>query len=929
MRTYGSISGTTYDGVVLGLGGMVTNAAGASISGASVGVYVKYRAAGTVTNSGSISASGTGSAGIDLADGGSVTNNSTGSVSGNSFGVFVTGAGGTITNTGSIASVKYGGVELVKGGSVTNSAGASIEGGSVGVYAGTGASGTVTNSGSINAANASGAGVDLAGGGSITNNAGGSISGGGFGVFTTGALGTLSNSGSISGSHGVGLEAGGSAMNDASASISGQVAGVFVQGGAGTLTNAGSISATSGAGADLESGGSITNVAGATISGSAFGVFLTGGSGTVTNAGTISGGTYAVDFSGSATNLLVVDPGAVFVGKVIGGSGTNTLELASGLGSIGGVGTGSFTNFQVLIVDAGATWTLTGANTAPSVLDNGIVSVAGSLDVSTAIDASSTGLFQLGSSTTLEVAAATGTQTQINFLSSSELLIDDAASFGTNVGTSSYAGTQLQNFVTGDKIDLKNFSSAGVTLNFNSSTGVLQVSNGANQVASLNFQTSSLGSGTFNATGDGTTGIFITLDTTAPTVAEALANDTGSSSSDMITSDATLTGSGDPNAVVQFTVDGAAVAGTATADGSGAWTFTPTGLVDGQHTIVASETNAAGNTASLTFTLDTTAPVVAITSAGGATNQAAQTVSGTVDIADAGSTVTVFDGATQAGTATVQGDGSWSTSIALATGDNTITANDTDAAGNTGVSNSVTYTLDTTTPAVTEALANDTGSSSSDMITSDATLTGSGDPNAVVQFTVDGAAIAGTATADGTGAWTFTPTGLADGQHTIVASETNAAGNTGSASLTFTLDTTAPVVAITSAGGATNQAAQTVSGTVDIADAGSTVTVFDGATQAGTATVQADGSWSTSIALATGDNTVTANDTDAAGNTGVSNSVTYTLGPAAVSHLTALFDQFVAAGFHNDQAAAQIASVPQMQSGIENLALLSTPHQAA
>ena len=40
------------------------------------------------------------------------------------------------------------------------------------------------------------------------------------------------------------------------------------------------------------------------------------------------------------------------------------------------------------------------------------------------------------------------------------------------------------------------------------------------------------------------------------------------------------------------------------------------------------------------------------------------------------------------------------------------------------------------------------------------------------------------------GVWNFTPTGLADGQHTVVASETNAAGQTGSASLTFTLDTT-------------------------------------------------------------------------------------------------------------------------------------------
>ena len=42
------------DGVVMGMGGLVTNNAGGEITGGSTGVYVKYRAAGTVTNSGSI-----------------------------------------------------------------------------------------------------------------------------------------------------------------------------------------------------------------------------------------------------------------------------------------------------------------------------------------------------------------------------------------------------------------------------------------------------------------------------------------------------------------------------------------------------------------------------------------------------------------------------------------------------------------------------------------------------------------------------------------------------------------------------------------------------------------------------------------------------------------------------------------------------------
>ena len=106
--------------------------------------------------------------------------------------------------------------------------------------------------------------------------------------------------------------------------------------------------------------------------------------------------------------------------------------------------------------------------------------------------------------------------------------------------------------------------------------------------------------------------------------------------------------------------------------------------------------------------------------------------------------------------------------------------------GNTG-SASLTFRLDTTPPAVTIGLAHDTGASSTDGITSDDTLTGNGDANAVVRFKIDGADIAATTTAYPLGNWTFAPAGLGNGPHTVVASETDAAGNTGSASLGFTL----------------------------------------------------------------------------------------------------------------------------------------------
>ncbi|MBR1287745.1 hypothetical protein JQ568_00005, partial [Bradyrhizobium ottawaense] len=104
----------------------------------------------------------------------------------------------------------------------------------------------------------------------------------------------------------------------------------------------------------------------------------------------------------------------------------------------------------------------------------------------------------------------------------------------------------------------------------------------------------------------------------------------------------------------------------------------------------------AGNSstsAALSFTLDTTAPTVAITSTGGPVNQASQTISGTVGVADAGATVTILDGSTTIGTAIVQGNGSWSTTVTLNQGGNSLTARVSDAAGNTATSGAVVYSV--------------------------------------------------------------------------------------------------------------------------------------------------------------------------------------------------------------------------------------------
>ena len=155
----------------------------------------------------------------------------------------------------------------------------------------------------------------------------------------------------------------------------------------------------------------------------------------------------------------------------------------------------------------------------------------------------------------------------------------------------------------------------------------------------------------------------------------------------------------------------------------GLWSTSVTLSGDGPHSIVAMDTNTAGNSsasAPVLFTLDTTAPMVAINGAGGPTNQANVTLTGTVDVADAGANVTVLDGATPIGSAIVQSDGSWSSNVTLNTGSNSLTAQVTDAAGNIGTSSALIYTLNTTAPTGgTPALvaASDSGSSNADNIT--------------------------------------------------------------------------------------------------------------------------------------------------------------------------------------------------------------------
>ena len=324
--------------------------------------------------------------------------------------------------------------------------------------------------------------------------------------------------------------------------------------------------------------------------------------------------------------------------------------------------------------------------------------------------------------------------------------------------------------------------------------------------------------------------------------------------------------SGFAEAGATLTVNGVAV----TVDGSGQWTTTIAAPgSDGPFDIVATAVGAAGtSTVTRTLTIDTIAPVVAITSAGGTSNSAPRTITGT---GEAGTTVEVLDATTVLGTALVAGDGTWSASVTLTgEGDHSLTARAADAAGNVGTSAPVIYTLDTVAPPV--AIATIEGD---DTTVNAAEAAGgivvSGTAEIGASLTVNGTAV----TVDGSGAWTTTLTAPADGPFDVTAIATDAASNTTTATQTLAVDTVAPTVAITSAGGTVTQSAQTITGT---GEAGTTVEVREGATMLGTALVAGDGTWSVSVTLAgDGVHSLTARDTDAAGNVGTSDAVEYTL----------------------------------------------------
>ncbi|MBJ8365794.1 Ig-like domain repeat protein, partial [Citrobacter cronae] len=229
---------------------------------------------------------------------------------------------------------------------------------------------------------------------------------------------------------------------------------------------------------------------------------------------------------------------------------------------------------------------------------------------------------------------------------------------------------------------------------------------------------------------------------------------------------------------------GKPVAATKAADGQ--WHIDSTALADGDHSIVATVTDLAGNTArsSLTFTVDTTlsVPTIDLTDASDSGSLNSDNITndttpaftlGSID-ADVTKVQVIINGTAYDA---VQSEGKWTfTAPELADGDYSVTVQVTDDAGNVQTSTALTVTVDTRVAAPVIALSDDTGTAG-DNQTNDTTpgftITTENDAVSVMVSIDGGKPVAATKAADGQ--WHIDSTALADGDHTIVATVTDLA----------------------------------------------------------------------------------------------------------------------------------------------------------
>ncbi len=360
----------------------------------------------------------------------------------------------------------------------------------------------------------------------------------------------------------------------------------------------------------------------------------------------------------------------------------------------------------------------------------------------------------------------------------------------------------------------------------------------------------------------------VTVDNAAPTTSvatKAFSNDTGSSSTDFITSNTSQTISGTLSAnlatgeAVLVSLDnGSTWTAAAATVGQSTWSLSGQTL-SGNNTLKVKVQDGAGNdgtVSSQAYTLDTSAPSAPSTpdmtsgtdsgtsNSDNITSNTTPTFTGT---AESGSTVTLYDtdGSTVLGTATATG-GNWSiTSSSLSAGSHTLTAKATDTAGNTSsASSGLAITIDTSAPT---GLTLDSTTISSANATSSATI-------ATLSAT-DGLSITySLATGNGTndadnGSFTISGTSLrvggaalTAGTYKLYVAATDTAGNVANQAFTLTVVDAPSVSSIVRTGAASATVAGSASSISYTVTFDQAVTGVDASDFALTATGTASGS---------------------------------------------------------------------------------------
>ncbi|GEE97334.1 hypothetical protein EC14744_04134 [Escherichia coli O145:H28] len=350
---------------------------------------------------------------------------------------------------------------------------------------------------------------------------------------------------------------------------------------------------------------------------------------------------------------------------------------------------------------------------------------------------------------------------------------------------------------------------------------------------------------------------------------------------------------------VTVTLNGATYTGNVQAGGS--WSVSVPSSALGalsasNYTVSATVNDKAGNpgSASHNLAVDTTAPVLTINTVAGddiindAEHAQALVISGTSTGGEAGDVVSVvLNGKTY--TTTLDASGNWSVGVpaadvaALGSGAQAITASVSDRAGNSDdASRTVTVSLSAPVISINTIAGDDVINATEKG--SDLALSGTSDQPAGTTITVTLNGQNYSATTDASGNWSVTVpasavSALGEATYSVTASVTNAQGNSSTASHNVQVNTALPGVTLNPVAtddiinAAEAGSAQTISGQVTGAAAGSTVTVELGG-KTYTAIVQVDLSWNVSVpaadwqALGNGELTVNASVTNAVGNTG-------------------------------------------------------------